>query len=255
MLTAITRGISPALARCELTHLERRPIDVALAERQHHAYEECLRELGCRVLALPAAPDLPDCVFIEDTALVFDELAILTRPGAESRRAETNAVEQALAPLRPLVRIAAPATLDGGDVLTVGKQVFVGLSQRTNEDGVRQLSALLAPHGYTLRALPVTGCLHLKSAVTQVGPRLLLINPQWVEAGAFAGFGLVATHPAEPHAANALLVGDTAVYPAACPRTRGRLEEHGVRVQTVDVSELTKAEGGVTCCSLILKTP
>lgn len=257
-LTAITRGVSPAFARCELTHLTREPIDVGLAERQHAAYEALLAELGCRIERLPIEPDLADSVFVEDAAVVVDELAVITRPGAPSRRGETATVAAALARHRPLAHIAAPATLDGGDVLRVGRRVFVGLSERSSREGVEQLAAALAPFGYEVNGVPLTGCLHLKTAVTEVADGVLVVNPDWLDATSFAGYELLAVHPREPFAANALLVADaeggsTVVMPAAFPRTAERLAARGIQVRTVEVSEIAKAEGGVTCCSLLLR--
>jgi dimethylargininase len=254
MLTAITRGVSPAIARCELTHLARTPIDVGLADRQHEAYERCLAAAGCAVRRLPPGEDMPDCVFIEDTAVVFDDLAIVTRPGALSRRPETPAVAEALSAFRLLKRIEPPATVDGGDVLVAERTVFVGRSERTNDRGIEQVRQLLAPHGYSTRAVEVTGCLHLKSAVTSIGDRRLLINPAWVDTEEFSGFALVEIDPSEPFAANALRLGDVLIYSDAFPLTRRRLERCGLRVVTVDVSETAKAEGGVTCCSLVFAT-
>jgi dimethylargininase len=254
MLTAITRGVSPAIARCELTHLARTPIDVELAGRQHEAYERSLTAAGCTVRRLPAGEDMPDCVFIEDTAVVFDELAIVTRPGAASRRPETAVVTEALSAFRVVQRIEPPATVDGGDVLVAARTVFVGRSGRTNDEGIDQIRRLLAPHGYSTRGVEVTGCLHLKSAVTSIGDGRLLINPAWVDAEEFNGFALVQIDPAEPFAANALRLGDVLIYSDAFPLTRRRLERYGLRVSTVDVSETAKAEGGVTCCSLVFST-
>jgi len=255
MRIAITREVSPAIGRCELTHLERQPIDVELARTQHRAYQACLARLGCRVYTLPAEPDLPDSVFVEDTAIVLDELAIVTRPGAESRRPEVAAIAEALRPYRTLYAIHAPGTLDGGDVLRVGRCLFVGLSTRSNAAAIEQMQALLAPQGYTVQGVPVAGCLHLKSAVTEVAPGTLLINRAWVDAAAFAGLELIDVDPAEPYAANALRVGEALIYPAAFPRTRQRLEARGLAVHPIDVSELAKAEGAVTCCSLMVETP
>jgi dimethylargininase len=251
MLMAITREVSPALERCELTHLARTTIDVALARAQHDAYERRLAEAGCQVERLPAADDMPDSVFIEDAAVVLDDLAIVTRPGAESRRAETAAVADALRRFRTLRSIEAPATVDGGDVLVAGRCVFVGRSGRTNDAGVEQMRQILGPYGFIVRGVEVGGCLHLKSAVTALGPDRLLINPDWVDAGAFDGFALVSVDPAEPFGANVLRIGDTIIYSDAFPKTRSRLERCGLRVMTVDVSETAKAEGGVTCCSLV----
>ena len=252
MPVAITRKVSPAIGRCELTHLGREPIDVARAVAQHEAYEHCLERFGCTVVSLPAAPDLPDSVFVEDTAVVLDELAVVTRPGAESRRAETAALAAALAGYRPIATIGAPATLDGGDVLVLDRRVLVGLSSRSTRDGVEQLHSLLAPHGYRVEAVEVRGCLHLKSAVTRVATDTVLLNPLWVERSRFARFDVIEIDPAEPYAANGLLLGDTLVYPEAFPRTAERLRQRGIRLELLDLSELAKAEGAVTCCSLIV---
>jgi dimethylargininase len=252
MLVAITRPVSRTLGQCELTHLKRTPIDVDLARAQHHAYERVLADLGCRIERLPAKPDLPDAVFVEDAAVVFDELALMTRPGAASRRSELPSVAGALARHRALATIEAPGTLDGGDVLRVGRTVYVGLSQRSNRAAVEQMTAALSPLGYAVQGVPVTGCLHLKSAVTRVAPETLLIQRGWVDDNAFEHWSLIDVAPGEPYAANALLIGGSVIYAAAYPRTQARLEAHGIDVHTVDVSELAKAEGAVTCCSLIL---
>jgi len=250
---AIVRAVSPSLASCELTHLAREPIDVARATAQHAAYVDALAAAGYRIEELPADDDMADSVFIEDTAIVFDELAIVARPGAESRRRETAAVAAALARYRELRTIEAPGTIDGGDVLVAGRQVFVGLSTRTNTSAVEQMRSVLAPFGYTVCAVQVGGVLHLKSAVTAIGERRLLANPAWIDAGAFRGFEMVAVDPDEPNAANALRLHDRLVMAAAFPRTAARVGGHGGHVEIVDVSELAKAEGAVTCCSLILE--
>jgi dimethylargininase len=253
MLTAITRKVSDAIGRCELTHLSREPIDVGLAVRQHAFYERCLAELGCRVVSLPPEPALPDSVFVEDTAVIVPELAVMTRPGAESRRAEVPSVARVLGEYRPTTVIEAPGTLDGGDVLRLGRRVFVGLSTRTNAAGMEQVRSALARHGYSVEPVPVSGCLHLKSAVTQIAEDAILFNPAWVDAAALDGFRRIEVDPAERYAANALLIADTVVYQAAFPRTGARLERAGVRLVRLDLSELAKAEGAVTCCSLILQ--
>jgi dimethylargininase len=249
---ALTRAVSDAIVRCELTHRARAPIDVALARAQHAAYEDTLCAAGCEVRRVAPAPDLPDAVFVEDTAVVLPEVAVLTRPGAESRRAELSAVEAALAPHRALVRVEAPATLDGGDVLVVGRRVFVGRSSRTNDAGVDRLRALLCPLGYAVEPVAVHGCLHLKSAVTALSDTMLLINRAWTRADAFREFDLVDVHPFEPDAANVLRVGEALIYPAEFPRTLERLERRGLPPRTVPASELAKAEGAVTCCSLVV---
>ena len=252
MLMALTREISPALESCQLTHVPRVPIDLERARAQHAAYEWALVEQGCTIRRLDAGPDMPDSVFIEDIAVVLDEGAVVCRPGAESRRAEMPGVIDALARHgRPLQQIQAPGTLDGGDVLVIGRQVFVGSSARTNRPAIDQLSGMLGAVGYTVRAVTVRGCLHLKSAATAVAPDTLLINSACVPADAFRGLSLIDVDPEEPHAANGLAIGDVVIYPASFPRTRERLERRGLRVRPVEVDELQKAEGAVTCCSLI----
>jgi dimethylargininase len=251
MTIALIRELDASIQRCELTHLHREPIDAAIARLQHEGYADCLVRLGCELLRLPTEPEMPDSVFVEDTAVVLDELAILTRPGAASRRAETASIARALEPHRELVRIEAPGTLDGGDVLRLGRELCVGSSSRTNRAGLEQLERAVKTHGYTVKSVPVRGCLHLKSAVTRVSEDALLLNPEWVSRSALPRYELIEVDPGEPFAANALLVERSVVYPAAFPCTRERLEERGLRVEPVDVSELAKAEGGVTCCSLL----
>lgn len=252
---AILREVPQALARCELSFVPRTPIDVPLARRQHAAYADALRSRGCEVLELPALEDFPDSVFVEDTALVFDELAVLTRPGAASRLGEVDSVAAALARFRTLAQVQAPGTIDGGDVLRIGRDVYVGRSARSNDEGIRQLDELLRPHGYRVHGVPTRECLHLKSAITQVGPDTVLVQPRWLdESGApFAHLRRIEVDPGEEHAANAVRVGGGIVYPDCFPRTRQRLEQAGIAVTAVDVSELQKAEGAVTCCSLLLE--
>ncbi len=253
VFVAITRRVSPAFGDCELTHLERVPIDVDRARAQHHAYEQALIAAGGLVQQLDTSPDIPDSVFVEDTAIVFSELAVVTRPGAASRRAEIEAVAHALGAHRELRAIEAPGTMDGGDVLVAGRRVFVGVSTRTNDAAVSQLRGILAPFRYTVCAVAVGGCLHLKSAVTALDPSTLLINPAWVNPSAFGGFALMEVDGREPSAANALPVGGRVIFAASCPRTAAALERRGLAVDRVEVDELAKAEGAVTCCSLIIE--
>lgn len=238
---------------CELTHLSRVGIDVALAEAQHGKYERALESLGCAVHRIASDATMPDAVFVEDTALVFDEIAVLTRPGAPSRQGEVRGVRDALHAYRTLASIDAPGTMDGGDVLVMGRSVFVGASGRTNHEGIDQLRRHLAPYGYTVAAVPVTGCLHLKSAVTALSDNHLLVNPRWLDASAVDRYEHIAIDPEEPHAANVVRVGARLLYPDSFPRTCERLIKRGFEVTTVNVSELQKAEGAVTCCSLVFR--
>jgi len=253
MLIAYTREVSPALADCELTHLEREHLDIAGARAEHEVYESMLERLGANVRRLPPAPHLPDGVFVEDAAIVLDEVAVIARPGAPSRQPETASVEAALAAHRPLLHVYAPATLDGGDVLVAGRKIYIGLSTRTSRDAIQQLADQLAPYGYAVLPVPFSGCLHLKSAVTRIAEDLMLLNPAWVAADAFTGYRALAVDPAEPQAANALALGGAVIHPLQHARTRARLESAGLTVVTVPQVELAKAEAGVTCCSLLVE--
>jgi dimethylargininase len=251
MLTAITRSVSPAISSCELEFLERTPIDLAKAEQQHLAYERCLAELGARVISLPAEPDLPDSVFVEDPALVLDEVAVICRMGAPSRREEARSLAEALTPFRPLVHLTDPSTLEGGDVMRIGRTLYVGLSARTNAAGIEELRRALAPFGYSVVAVEVRGCLHLKSACTYLGDDTVLAQRAWIDMAPLAGFKIVDVAPEEPRAGNTLTVGGTVLIPSAFPATASMLSGMGYRVRTLDISELIKAEAALTCSSLI----
>jgi dimethylargininase len=250
---AIVRGVPPTLARCELVHREREPIDLARAVAQHAAYVALLRALGLEVVELPADPAFPDCCFVEDAAVVLDEAALSTMPGALSRRGELAAVEAALARFRPLERTELPATLEGGDVLRIGRRLFVGRSARTNEAGVARLAAFAEPLGYSVVRVEVTGCLHLKSAVTALDDHRVLANPAWLDPAPFAAYETVPVAPGEPGAANVLRVGETLVAHPAFPRTLDRLSALGCDVRPLDVSEFLKAEAALTCKSLLFR--
>lgn len=251
MEIAITRQVSRSIMRCELTFLARVPIDLERARQQHAQYEAALKDLGVAVLSLPEEPDLPDSVFVEDTALVLDEVAIITRPGAASRRAETELIARVLAPFRELRQIQAPARVDGGDILRIGKRIFVGVTPRSDAHAVEQIQEMLTPFGYEVHTIPVKGCLHLKSAATNVASDAVLLNPAWVDPSVFDGVKILEIDPSEPYAANALRVGDSLMYCAAFPRSRERLARAGMRTVNVEADELAKAEGALTCCSLI----
>ena len=251
MLTAITREVSASINNCELSFHARKPIDVAKAIAQHKAYQDCLTELGVRVISLPAQPELPDSVFVEDPTVVVDEVAVVTIMGTPSRRPEARSIEDALSRYRPIKFLGEPATLDGGDVLRIGRRVFAGLSERTNREGVSQLRDVLGAFDYEVQPVEVRGCLHLKSACSYISNDTVLINQSWIDAERFRGFQLLDVPDEEPAAANALLIKDVVIIPASFPKTRALLEQRGFRVRTIDLSELQKAEAGVTCGSLI----
>jgi dimethylargininase len=253
MLTAITRAVSPAIVNCELSFISRQPIDLQIAVAQHQAYEQLLEKLGAHVVSLPAEPDLPDSMFVEDPAIVLDELAVIFSLGTQSRRPEAASLAEAIFKFRKLEHVTLPGTLEGGDILRIGRKLFVGVTKRSNAEGIRQLAGILASHNYEVIAVPVTGCLHLKSAVTFLGRGTLLANRAWFDAAPFAGYDWIDVDPAEPHAANALALANTIIFPASFPPTRARIESAGFHVTSLDISELQKAESGLTCSSLIFK--
>jgi len=253
--TAYTRALSPRLAECALTHLAAAPIDMARAEAQHAAYEEALADAGFAVIRLPALPDHPDGVFVEDTALILGGHAIITLPGAASRAGETASTAEALAPDFTIHRLAG-GTLDGGDVLRVGDVLYVGRSGRTSGEGVIALAKTVGPLGYEIVAVEAANCLHLKSAVTFAGRDaggrpVLVYHPDRVSAASFRDVDLAAIHPGEPNGANVLRAGGRLFVSSEAPRTAEMLAARGLDVALLDISELHKAESGLTCMSLI----
>jgi dimethylargininase len=253
MEIALTRDVSPAIQDAELTYLERQPIDYERAVAQHDAYCGALSRLGLRVLRLPADPACPDCCFIEDTAVVLDELAVVAAPTPVSRRPEVPPVAAALAAFRELVRLPEGAHLEGGDVLRLGRTLYVGLSTRTNQAGIVSLAHAVEPYAYRVVPVPVTGCLHLKSAVTAIGDEAVLANPEWIAMGAFADVAVLPVHAQEPFAANVVCARGVLVAHAGHPRTLDLLDRYGFTVQPLDMSEFVKAEAGVTCKSILFR--
>jgi dimethylargininase len=254
-LVAIVREPSASLAECELSYLHRTSIDLDRARAQHAGYCAALRAAGAEVLVLPALDDLPDAAFVEDTAVVVDEVAVLGALGVASRAAEPEMAAPALAAFRPVTRIDVPgATLEGGDVLRVDRTLYVGRSGRTNDAGSRALASLLEPLGYRVRALRVQECLHLKTACTYAGEGVMVLNPAWVDAAAFRRDGLevLPVAPAEPWAANTLRLGGKLLVPAGNRVTSERLRGAGLRPVEVDIGEFQKAEAGLTCLSLLI---
>ena len=251
MLTAIIRAVSSALAECELSFIERIPINMDKAREQHHAYEAALASLGARVVSLPEEPELPDSMFVEDPAIVLEEIAVVFPLGTETRRREAASLAKAIAEFRKLEYVTLPGTVEGGDILQIGRKLFVGLTARTNEEGIRQFRTIVAPYGYEVITVPVTGCLHLKSAVTHLGKNVLLANRAWFDAAPLAGYEWIDVDPSEPHAGNALALNGSLLFPASFPLTLARIEAKGFRVLPIDIAELQKAESGLTCSSLI----
>jgi dimethylargininase len=253
MIVALTREPARALDACELTYREREPIDPDAAARQHRGYCDALRACGARVVTLPTLEKFPDSVFVEDTSVVLEEVAVLTRPGVESRRGEVALIESEVARLRPVVRVESPATLEGGDVLRLGRTLYVGLSPRTNAEGADCLRRLVAPHGYEVVTVEPHGCLHLKSGCSALDDESVLVNPEWVDTSVFRGREVVFVDAAEPWAANVLTVAGTICVGAAFPRTAEALAARGRDVRAVEVSEFAKAEGALTCMSLLFR--
>jgi dimethylargininase len=253
-LLAITRTPAPTLGGCELTFVSRAPIDVARALDQHQAYCAALRSLGVAVLTLPPNAALPDSVFVEDTAVVVGEVALLTNLGCTARQAEAAAMAPTLARFRRLHRMQPPAQLEGGDVLVVGRTVFVGQSTRTNAAGIAVLAALLAPHRYRVVPVAVSGCLHLKTACTALDDTTLLLNPDWIDTAPLHGFDLIPVADGEPWAANVLRLPRGLLVHAAFPHTAARIVARGYKVVPLDIGEFGKAEAGLTCMSLVLTT-
>jgi dimethylargininase len=252
---AVTRELTAAIGNCELTFLHRSAIDFGLAQQQHRDYQSALSSLGCEVVVVPAPPGLADSVFIEDTALVLDDIAVMLRPGVASRQPEVAGVAEVLQQYKPLKAIEPPGTIDGGDLLRVGNRIFAGLSTRSNQSGIQQLRDIVSDFGMTVETVETTKCLHLKSAVSEVAPGTLLINTDWISSSAFKDFELIPVDKEETHAANALRIGKNLIYPSSFPRTMDALVNRGIDVIPVDLTELQKAEGAVTCCSLIFSAP
>lgn len=253
--TALVRPPGARFGDAIVTHVARRPVDLGLAERQHAAYAAAVAAAGWQVVALPAADELPDSVFVEDTVVVAGDLAVVTRPGAPSRRPEADAAERAAKRLGlRVVRMEPPATLDGGDVLQAGDTVYVGRTPRTNDAGFEALARALADHGSARRVVPVAvrGCLHLKSAVTALPDGSLIGIPDLVDRSALPRLRVAA----EPAGAHVVVLGPRHVLLAAsAARTAERLAAGGYEVTAVDISEFEAREGGVTCLSVLVEQP
>ncbi len=251
-MLALTHPPSPHLDQGQRTFIAREAIDAALAARQHAAYCRTLLDCGLDVRLLSVNESEPDCVFLEDTAVVLDEVAVLCPMGTDARRAEPRGIEPVLAELRPIERIELPAMLEGGDVLRLGRTLLVGRSPRTNAAGIEALVRIADRYHYRIAAVSVRGCLHLKTACTALPDGRLLISPAWIDVAALAGHELVRVPASEPWAANVLPIGQRVILPAEHPRTAERIERLGFEPRAVQLSELAKAEGGVTCLSILI---
>lgn len=249
--TALVRAVSPGIGDAELTHLDRTPVDVERARDQHRDYRRALTDLGLRLVEAPPLPEHPDGVFVEDALVVVDGLGILTRPGAASRRGEVASIAPLLDGLGlRRAAITAPGTLDGGDVLQVGRTVYVGSSSRTNDAGIDQLRRLLEPAGRRIVPVQVHRALHLKTAATALPDGTILAVPAWVDSAAFSSHEVIAVP--EQAGADVLLVGEAVVVSASAPRTAELVADRGWPVRLVDIGEFERVEAGPTCLSVLL---
>jgi dimethylargininase len=251
-LLALVRKPGLELERCALSFRRREPIDVARAREQHAAYVAALERLGVEVRILPRLPRAPDATFVEDTAVVLDELAVLGRAAQEHRRGEIESVQAVLADHRPLLELRAPAVLDGGDVLVCDEVLYVGQSRRTNHAALKVIAHALLDWGYVVKAVEVHGCLHLKTACTYLGDERVLARRDWIQMARMQGLEVVEAHPDEPFGANVLRLGDTVLASASHPRTADILDRLGHDVVALELDELEKAEAGITCLALLV---
>lgn len=254
MLTALTRKVSSSIAECQLTFMERQTIDYRKACKQHQEYESILQSLGFGVLSLCQQPHLPDAVFVEDGAVVVDEVAVISLPARASRRGEVHSLAQTLGQYKPIEYLQGDAYLEGGDVIQDGKTLYVGLSTRTNLQGASQLRKILSRYNYEVRTVTVSGCLHLSTAASCLPSGVVLANPRWVDTTVFTGCEIVNVPASEPWGANVLMLDDTIIVPQACQETGTLLRQRGFAVRMIDISEFQKAEAGLTCMSLLFDT-
>jgi dimethylargininase len=254
MTHAFVRSVSRTLGNCELLHVPRQAFNVEVARQQHAAYVVALKAAGVVVTVLPEEPDLPDAAFVEDVVVLLDELAVIGRLGRASRQPEARRIEPEIAKLRPIQRITPPGTLEGGDVLRIGRTIYVGSSSRTNDAGIGQLQEIVSPLGYTVSVVNVSSCLHLKTGATSPADGMLLVNGGWVDSSRFRDLEIVNVPDMEPWGANALAVNGTVLVANSAPRTADLLESRGLKVQRVGISELQKAEAGLTCLSVLYST-
>lgn len=254
MLTAITREVSEGIDDCQLTYLPKERIDYQRAKTQHRLYRQLLSDLGVNVMVLPALDHLPDAVFVEDPVVVLDEVAVMAPLACDTRRDESEAIKSVIEEYRSVIQLTFPATLDGGDVLRINRTLYVGLSKRTNREAVAQLQKILSPLDYAVIPAHVKNCLHYKTGCSFLGNNTVLANKEWVDTSAFHQYDLIPVDKSEPFAGNALYIGDTVIHSSSFPKTQTSLRERGFDVRTVDISELEKAEAGVTCLSILMDT-
>jgi len=253
VFTAITRGVSRNLAACELTYRTRESINHERAAAQLEQYCELLRGWDVHLLKISGSDSYPDCCFVQDTAVVLDEVCIIASMGAPKRRGEISEVERVASQFRRLRHIFLPATLDGGDVVQVGKQLFVGSSSRTNGRGIEALSRIVEPLGYVVVPVSVSGGLHLTTGCGVINDETVLLNPRWLDASAFEGLRQLHVPEEEPWAANTIRVDTAVCLEEGAPRTIDLVRPYAGTIETVDISEFRKAEGSLSCLSIIFR--
>lgn len=250
---AITRGVSRRIDACQLTHRSREEVNYEKACFQLEQYCALLDTWGVHLLPVVASDSHPDCCFVQDTAVVLDEVCVIASMGADTRRGEVAEVEKLVAPFRKIRHILSPATLDGGDVVQFGKRLFVGLSTRTNARGIAALAAIVERFGYTVIPVVVNGGLHLTTGCGIVNDETVLLNPRWLDAFAFSGLRQLYVPEDEPWAANTIRVDNNVCLEKGAPRTVDLVQPYAGNIATLDISEFRKAEGSLSCLSLIFK--
>jgi len=224
--------------------------DYELIIQQHNAYVETLQNLGLEVIVLEPLPDYPDAYFVEDTAVVTTDVAIITNPGAETRKSEVNSIEPILAKYRKTARIEASGTVDGGDVLMADRHFFIGLSQRTNKEGARQLGQILSSYGHSYTCIKVSAGLHLKSSINYIGKNSLIITEDYASKPEFKSYEKIVPDKSEEYVANSLLINENLMLPKGFPLIKKVLIDRGFSIIELNVSEIRKMDGGLTCLSL-----
>jgi dimethylargininase len=255
MTRALVNIPSPALTQCELTFIERNAIDLERARTQHDAYVSALRSFDVDVEVLEVNTGCPDGVFVEDVAVIFDELAVITTMGRPSRRRELAEMRQAIARHREVVDLVLPATVEGGDVLRIGRTLYVGDTSRTNPAGIKALAEVAKSLGYKVVSVKVPGCLHLKTCITALDDETCVVNRNWLDVGPFQSLQLIDVVPSEPWGANVLRLGEGLVLNASTPETNEKIRSLGYETTEVNISEFGKAEAGLTCMSLLFGGP
>ncbi len=252
MKIGIINKPSLELMQCELTFLDRESIHYDIAMNQHAQYADALQQAGVDVHVFDKNQTSPDSVFVEDVAIILDELAIICSMGTPSRRGEIDEMKKIISQFRDNIhQIRLPATIEGGDVLRVGRTLYVGQSSRTNIEGIDALIDIVSAFGYRVVPIRVYGCLHLKTGVTALSDDTLLINPNWIDVEHFNEYKLIEVAPDEPWAANVLRIDDYLITNAAFPETAKIIRSSGFDIHEIDISEFSKAEAGLTCMSLV----